>query len=210
MQLPADIHTHHRGRPDAVLSLSPPEALALHASAEAQPFSLALHPWRLAGPDDVAAFLAAAARCAGDDRLRAVGECGLDPAGPCDVAVQAEAFRTALATARDLALPTVVHCVRRWEAMLQAVRAVWGNEGARRAAAAGCPVIVHGFRKGPDLGARLVALGFGISLGEHFNPAVPALVPRGKLFAETDESALPIAEIRKNIYLRGGNLETTA
>lgn len=202
--LPADIHTHHPGRPDAVLSLEATEALALHASTAPQPFSLALHPWHLTGAQGVAAFEAAAATCAGDARLRAIGECGLDPAGPCDAAMQQAAFLAALRTARRLGLPTVVHCVRQWDAMQQAVRAVWGPGGAHSAEADGCPIIVHGFRKGPALATQLLAQGFSISLGEHFNPDVPILVPRGKLFAETDESALPIADVRKNIYLRGG------
>lgn len=204
--LPTDIHTHRRGRPDAVLSLEAPDALALHASVDAQPFSLALHPWHLTA-GGVAAFETAAERCAGDARLRAIGECGLDPAGPCDMAAQRAAFETALRTALCLGLPTVVHCVRWWDTMQQAVRAVWGSEGARAAEATGCPIVVHGFRKGPELAAQLLRQGFSISLGEHFNPNVPAIVPSGKLFSETDESALPIAQIRKNIYLCGGNIQ---
>ena len=61
------------------------------------------------------------------------------------------------------------------------------------------PLIVHGFRKGPQLAQQLLDVGFHISLGEKFNPEVAKIVPSDRLWRETDESALDIQEIRQTI-----------
>ena len=61
------------------------------------------------------------------------------------------------------------------------------------------PLIVHGFRKGPQLARQLLAAGFHLSLGEKFNPEVARIVPTSRLWFETDESQEDIGKIRKRI-----------
>lgn len=184
----SDIHTHHSGRPDAVLSAPPVQAIALAGgAAPGQVYSLELHPW-YASEELMADFRRAVALCRDDAHCVAIGECGLDGnRGPAPE-VQSAAFRLALETASELDLPVVVHCVRAWEPLFSFRREFPGLR-----------MIVHGFRKGPDLARRLVEQGIALSLGEKFNPEVAAITPDGLLYAETDESEMNICQIREKI-----------
>lgn len=188
-----DIHTHHPHRPEALLSLPPQEAL----SGCDTPFSLELHPWRLAdspnGVELLHAFSLAAKELHGHPRLLAIGECGLDNKCGVPLAVQVEAFRLALRTARQMHLPVILHGVGYWAELTQCCQ----EEGML---APDCPpLIVHGFRKGPQLARQLLDAGFHLSLGEKFNPEVARIVPTSRLWFETDESQEDIEKIRKRI-----------
>ena len=188
-----DIHTHHRHRPEALLSLPPQEAL----SGCDTPFSLELHPWRLAdspeGAELCQSFSLAAKALQGHPLLLAIGECGLDNKCGVPLPVQEKAFRLALRTARQMHLPVILHCVGYWAEMTQCCQ----EEGLL--GQYDQPLIVHGFRKGPQLAQQLLAAGFHLSLGERFHPEVARLVPPERLWFETDESELDIQTIRRNV-----------
>lgn len=192
-----DVHTHRAGRREAIVSL-PPDALP-DAGGDA-PYSISLHPWHVT-PALMATFRQETAVRAGDRAWVAVGECGLDALCATPMAVQEEAFRLSLATAHEAGRMTVVHCVRRWEAMMAMVRTVWGREGAEAARRAGAPIVIHGFRKGTTLAQRLVEAGFCLSVGERFQPEAVRQVPAGRLLVETDESEWNIGQIREKVYL---------
>ena len=185
----SDIHTHHAGRADALLSLPVERALAGCIT----PFSLELHPWKLETSANALSlqldtFRRAADALRHDPRLMAIGECGLD--NHCDVplAIQITAFRAALATARELDLPVIIHCVGHWAEVMAMVREAGTSAN-----------IIHGFRKGTTLATQLLNAGFSIALGEKFNPDVARLVPADRLFFETDESEVDICTIREKI-----------
>lgn len=188
-----DIHTHHPDRPEALRSL-PPTTVWDEVTT---PFSLELHPWRLADSPDGQelrqAFSLSAKALEGHPRLLAIGECGLDNQCGVPLAVQVEAFRLALRTARQMHLPVILHGVGYWAELTQCCR----EEGML---APDCPpLIVHGFRKGPQLARQLLDAGFHLSLGEKFNPEVARIVPTSRLWFETDESQEDIGKIRKRI-----------
>ncbi|MCR5362606.1 MAG: TatD family hydrolase [Bacteroidales bacterium] len=185
-----DTHTHHYGRPDALLSLPPSPAVFRYAA----PFSLELHPWHVAADAVTLAHQLDEFRCAadalrGNPHLLAIGECGLD--NHCDVPLdrQTEAFRCALAVAHELDLPVVIHCVGYWAEMLRCV----ADANLKR------DVIIHGFRKGPQLARQLLDAGLSIALGEKFNPDVARIIPSDRLFFETDESETDVLSIREKI-----------
>ena len=203
-----DIHTHHPHRPEALLSLPPQEAL----SGCDTPFSLELHPWHLTstpqggdspegkelcrafkGGNLCRSFEEAAQTLQGHPWLLAIGECGLDNKCGVPLAEQVEAFRLALRTARQMHLPVILHGVGYWAELTQCCQ----EEGML---ASNCPpLIVHGFRKGPQLAQQLLDAGFHLSLGEKFNPEVARIVPTSRLWFETDESQEDIEKIRKRI-----------
>ena len=178
----ADIHTHTPGRPDALLSLLPEQ----FSPTVDTPFSLSLHPWYL-GDDSVDAFHRTLAECHDHPWLMGIGECGLDLRCPTPIGLQQAAFLASLKAARDLHLPTIVHCVGAWGSLQSFVRQVWGNGGAHAALEADAPIIIHGFRKGPQLASQLLAEGFCLSLGRRYNEAVLPLIPPDRLFHESDE-----------------------
>ena len=195
-----DIHTHHSGRSDSLLSL--PSDLAMRGAAT--PFSLQLHPWHL-GDESTAqkqeeAWAMAAERLKGDGMFMAIGECGLDNMCQVPLEIQLSAFRLALSTAADLRLPVIIHCVGYWAEMMHCVKEYYPlplGEGWGTA-------IIHGYRKGPQLARQLLDRGFSISLGEKFNPEVARLLPDDRLYFETDESESDIWTIRQKILsLRG-------
>ena len=186
----SDIHTHTPGRSNALLSVEPSQILPdishspfpiLHS-----PFSLSLHPWHLT-PSSAGDFNRCIEHCKDNPMLMGIGECGLDNHCDTQLALQKEAFLLSLRTARQMHLPVIVHCVGYWAEMMECVREVWGASGANAALSDGVPIIIHGFRKGPDLTRQLLAAGFCISLGNRYNTASAELIPADRLFRETDE-----------------------
>lgn len=184
-----DIHTHQPGRADALLSLPPEKAIAGYDL----PYSLELHPWHLDPPQpslteraeipQVALFLEAVEALRNDSNLLAIGECGLDNKCATPLSIQVEAFKTALSTAKELNLPVIIHCVGYWVEMMQCVTQVLGKKYD-------APLVVHGFRKGPQLAHQLLNAGFSISLGKYYNPEITSIVPTGNLYWETDENTI--------------------
>ncbi len=192
-----DIHTHRSGDARAVLSL-PPDKLASLAGNRL--YSISLHPWAVS-PTAMLAFSEAAAERNGDRRWIAAGECGLDHLCTTPADLQEKAFELSLATAREYGRPTVIHCVRRWNELSVSVKRIWGVKGAAAAYEAGTPLIIHGFRKGLQMACQLLAAGFCLSLGEHFQKEVACRIPVDRLYLETDESGLTVGEIKEKVYL---------
>lgn len=202
LNLPADVHTHRHGNPDAIYNAKPAEAMRLCGKdGNSQPYSLSLHPWDI-GTDAngsltcLGGFLDAAEVCMRDARMIAVGECGLDPKSLLSTEEQQAVFETLLDMARACGRPVIVHCVKLWDAMTESVARVWGKRQAAEAWDNGCPVIIHGFRKGPELARQLTGKGYRLSFGEHFNAEALQAVPATMRYAETDESELTIEEIK--------------
>lgn len=184
----SDIHTHHSGQPDAILSAPPAVAMALaKENMEQQSYSLQLHPWHI-NKVLIEEFRQAIDQCKDDPHLVAIGECGLDKHSEVPMEQQQEAFGVAMESARLLQLPVIIHCVNAW-AELIAVHRQFTD----------VPMIVHGFRKGLPLAQQLIHEGIAISLGEKYHPEVAAAIPDELLYFETDESTLNICEIKKNI-----------
>lgn len=70
--------------------------------------------------------------------------------------------------------------------MEQIVNEVWSKDGASAASDAGCPLIIHGYRKGLVLAQELVRHGFYLSLGEKYNSDVAKQISSSNLYHETD------------------------
>lgn len=152
--------------------------------------SAGVHPW-----EAERACVPAAEAFAG---VQAVGEIGLDWARPVDRARQAELLHAQLRLAEQLGKPVVLHCVRAFEPLMQALA------GYRLRA-----VIFHGFIGSPEQAARALKRGYYLSFGERSlrsprTAEVLRTMPARRLFLETDESETPIGEIyRQAAALRG-------
>ena len=199
--LPTDVHTHRLGNSDAIYNASPKEALELcHMKHNPQPYSLSLHPWDLRLENGrlahVQEFVNAVTSCRHDFQLIAIGECGLDPKCMLSTGDQQTVFEDILDVARSANRPVIVHCVKLWGAMMESVARVWGTRQAAKAWDNGSPIIIHGFRKGPELVRQLVRKGYWISFGEHFCAESLREVPAQIRFMETDDSNLTIEEIK--------------
>lgn len=172
-----DIHTHIKAGPRSICSLSPKEAIELSRTDIEQPYSIMLHPWYI-NAELLAEFHEAIEICRQDSRFVAIGECGLDTNCETELSVQEEGFIAALTAAKNLHKPVIVHIVKAWDRLIQLIDQYGDKENS--------PIVIHGYRKNVQLAQQLVARGYFLSLGKKYNVEVPKIIPKDKLFHETD------------------------
>lgn len=182
-----DIHTHLPApRPGSVIACSPDE-LPAPGAFPGQLYSVGFHPWDVtaAGLPDAQTESLRAALSRPD--VVAIGECGIDLArkGAAPLFAQMLALKTQLGLSRETGLPVILHCVKAHDIII----------GLRREYKPAQRWLIHGFRGKPTILAMLLDAGIDVSYGALFNPASVAATPADRLFAETDESPLPIADI---------------
>lgn len=180
-----DIHTHSLDAgPSAIINL--PFGADIPAEGA---FSMGIHPWDTgsASADDIALL----ARLAESDRIVAMGECGIDALHGAPIERQKEIFLKQARISESLRKPMIIHAVRAHAIIADLRRSLKPSQSW----------IIHGFRGKPQLARQLLAAGCDISLGERFNPDVPPIMPKDRLYAETDCSTMPIERIRAMIGL---------
>ena len=179
-----DIHTHVLAGPNSICSLPPFKAIELSRSVLNQPYSIELHPW-YASQSLLEDFLKACEICKEDPRFVAIGECGLDSLAalgrnglaPVPMEIQKDCFNHALAKARELEKPVILHIVKAWEELFKMVDDSFP------------PLIIHGFRKNATFAKQLISRGFYLSLGKNFDTNILKEIPEDRLFYETDTTA---------------------
>ena len=180
-----DIHTHKAdSRKEAIRSVTPSEYTAL-PSDFVPPLSIGIHPWHTDGgdwPKDLDTVRRAALT---DRRIVAIGEIGLDALRGAPEALQIEIFEKQLEIARDSRLPVIIHCVKRYNEVLDILQKRHFD----------LPVVFHGFRGKPQLADNILSRGCYISLGERFNDATARIIPSDRLLVETDTSPADISQI---------------
>lgn len=193
-----DIHTHRN--PSLEEAIYPVTPDPLFSPQPDQWYSVGIHPWKvqdfLQGKMGTKEALEEYVR---SSRVLAVGEAGLDkvhfPAA-MEPGTQkllykgsVEVFKWQARLAEEVQKPLIIHCVRAMDDLLALKKEL-------------SPVqlwIIHGFRGKPRQGIQLMDHGFALSFGEYFHPETVRLVPEDLLFAETDESTLPISEIIRKL-----------
>ena len=183
----------------AVLSFS------LYEQARIPPgvyFSIGLHPWDSARADAVERVEKELPRLLALPRCLALGECGLDRLKGACMDVQQDLLARQLEAAENARKPLVVHCVRAWSELIQAVRQS-GFKGAKA---------VHGFRGSTSTLEQLLAHDWYISVGMEAKGKLPEAtrqIPDDRLLLETDASGVPIESVYRAVsHLKGIPLET--
>jgi TatD DNase family protein len=188
-----DFHNHHLSSSPDVLSIR-----SFH-QREQEPFeqwtgpcSVGLHPWFVSEVDWVRDeqwdWLTRAAR---DKKVLLLGECGLDKLQGPDLADQQFVFEHCLALAEQLRKPVVIHCVRAYEELFASVRKIKPT----------VPMIIHGYARKATILKPLLDQGFYVSYGAAILPPTSAAAqslaqtPLEKLFLESDDKMLPIADL---------------
>lgn len=167
-----DIHTHGRRGPTMITNISPDDTVDT-APGEAW-YSVGVHPWDSEGVDSEA--FARLRALASDPRVVAIGEAGLDSKRGASLQEQERVFIEQARIAEEVRKPLIIHCVGCFNRMMQ----------LRRELKPGQRWVIHGFRRKPELARQLIDAGFDISIGTKYNIGVPAVVPAGRLFHETD------------------------
>ncbi len=178
-------------------------ALELVASRPWLDAAVGVHPHDAAGVD--AAGWATIEAWAGDARVVAIGETGLDSDrmfSPWEA--QLDNLRRNLALALATRKPAILHCRSRagerdaQDALVGELRAA-GFDGPAARAAFGDrpPAVIHSFSGPIDYAQEVLAMGLAISFsglvfrrGEEASAGVAPLVPRERLLVETDSPFL--------------------
>lgn len=183
-----DVHTHQQPElpGTAIVSVRP----ASFAPSEDTWYSVGLHPWYL-GKGEGMDILCRQAR---HPRVLAIGEAGIDKLVPVPVPLQQAVFEDQARLADELGKPLVIHLVR----------AVGELQESRRRLKPRVPWIVHGFRGKAQLAQDLVRHGLYLSFGAHYQEEALRRMPADRLFLETDESGVPIADLYERAALVRG------
>lgn len=167
-------------------------------------YALGIHPLYVpqAVEADLAALDAALTRHAGDPRLVAVGEIGLDYFVPalCTPAMRERQqffYRAQLVLARQHQLPVLLHVRKSADHLLKHLRAVWAHSPGGKPPA-GQAGLAHAFSGSTEQAQAFLALGFKLGVGgaATFEPArrlrhLAASLPATALVMETDSPDMP-------------------
>ncbi|HRD06795.1 MAG: TatD family hydrolase [Saprospiraceae bacterium] len=174
-----DFHTHkrvHAGDDDVV------EIISMHSDVkkEAAWYTVGFHPWwshtRLLEQD-----LAWLHHQLEDEKACiGVGECGLDGLKGADAQIQEKNFEIQLSIAEKFNAPVIIHCVRRYDRLLQ-IRKHWRSQ----------QWVVHGYRRNKMLTKQLLDEGIKLSVSpfDSINPSFAetlSYLPDNDYFLETD------------------------
>lgn len=149
-------------------------------------FSVGIHPNQVAKnlemPLKLVTEMATSPNCV------TIGECGLDGLITVSEDLQKKAFHLQIDLANKLKKPLIIHCVRRFQEIIDAKRL------------SETPMIIHGFNRKKELADRLFNDGFYLSFGKALlrNVSLQQILksaPADRFFLETDAADLDIAEL---------------
>lgn len=193
-----DIHSHNDTLTDnpVIRNLTFSEAEIIFSTDTKGFFSVGIHPW-FAGEYN-SELMVKLDKWSKDERLVAIGECGLDKNSKVLLSIQMQIFEMQIVLSEKVKKPLIIHCVGCFNELFEIKRRVnplqtW---------------IIHGFRGKPELAAQTLKAGCYLSFGEHFNTQSVRITPIDKLFVETDESKMSIEELYHQIaVVKGCSIE---
>jgi TatD DNase family protein len=155
-------------------------------------YSCGIHPWYLEKWESDAVILK---QLAENKQLVAIGECGID-VNSVFFKLQEDTFRYQIEISEQYNLPLIIHCVKAFNEIIR----------IRKALSITQPWIFHGYQASPEITSQLlkfksVYFSFGEKLFNLKSKAVEVsqTIPLEQIFAETDESNLPIQDIYKQL-----------
>lgn len=196
-----DLHTHLPApKPQGIISCRP-EELPLPGAWPDQLYSVGVHPWDLTADGISEKDLEALRMSVRRDDVVALGECGIDlaRAGAAPLFSQMLALKSQIEISEVIGKPLILHCVKGFEVII----------GLRKDHRPSQRWIIHGFRGKPSVAEMLLRAGLDLSYGERFNPESVAITPVDCLFAETDESTLPVEAIISSLNLANPEVNTS-
>jgi TatD DNase family protein len=184
-----DIHTHNSTELDhtAVQNLSFEAAEIIFSSNKQGLFSVGFHPWYISEFSDES--YDKLKKWASDNRLIAIGECGLDKNSDASIEYQLMVFEKQIELSEAVQKPLIIHCVGCFNELLNLKRRLKMSQ----------LWIIHGFRGKPQLAKQILEAGCALSFGQYFNTESVQLIPTEQLYVETDESDMSIEEIYATI-----------
>lgn len=190
-----NIHTHLIDSVPCLYSIGSnemPSHLPAHAAA-----SVGIHPWHI--NETWHDTLASISSLAAQDKVWAIGECGLDKLRGPQMEVQMDVMRAHIALAENAGKPLIVHCVKAFDQLL-----LLRKETAERCKAARRepqPWVIHGFRGKPEQAKQMVAKGLHLSFGHQYNiESIRFLFSHAfPFYLETDDLHLSVCQIYEQV-----------
>lgn len=187
-----DIHTHSfdASLPDAIQVINyMPKVNDVVAH---EYVSMGIHPWD-SGDANIESKLQIIESNLLKCRIQFIGECGLDKLRGADANIQEQIFSEQMELAVKYQKPMIIHCVKTWERLI----------GIKRQVSSSIAIVIHGFKGSSELATQLISEGFYLSvkvedkISSKFEQTLKVL-PIQKLFLETDDSDIGIANVYKN------------
>jgi TatD DNase family protein len=182
-----DIHTHRTIEEPDVISVQ-----SLYAdfgqTQDGRRYSIGVHPCYMTGYERLLSELEQYGHL---PNVLAIGECGLDTICSKDAELQGEVFRQQVTVANRVKKPLIIHCVRAFDELLQALEEIKPS----------VPVIMHGYNKKGTVAQRLLThniyLSFGAAIMNAKSPAAAVLkdIPADQFFLETDDATVSIKDV---------------
>ncbi|MEW5846625.1 MAG: TatD family hydrolase [Bacteroidota bacterium] len=153
--------------------------------------TIGIHPWNTEH-SDVLSWIEKLKTIANQDKIIGIGEIGLDRLKGAPLVRQIRIFESQLDIAAECNKPVIIHCVRCWVEVI----AILSKAKYQK-----IPKAIHGFRAKPEVAKQLVDNNFYLSFGSaltHSSPELAealTLVPKNRLFLETDDTETPIFEV---------------
>jgi TatD DNase family protein len=180
-----NIHTHHHSDETDVISLLNTDAAPSSETANAL-VTIGVHPWHI--QNTTIDFIK---KNAGNKKVVAIGECGLDKLIDTDIKTQVNVFIEQIKIAELHKKPLIIHCVKAFDDLIR----------IKKALQISVPMVVHGFNNNEQIAKELIKNGFYISLGkalliEDSNASkIIKQIPSHQLFLETDDADISIKRI---------------
>ena len=169
-----DIHTHIPS-PGAICSID------LFTQSDKLPengvMSVGFHPWHSQQPptEEMWTRFEELAR---DERVVAIGECGIDMMRGGELFRQIEIFAHQAEVAERVGKPLIIHNVKAQQQLI----------GMKKEMKPTVPWIIHGFRGKPTVARMFLDAGFYLSFGDKYNPQSYEMTPPERRLTETDRT----------------------
>lgn len=151
-------------------------------------YSLGIHPWKINSQ-----LLSQNLRYIEDNgsfnKIKAIGECGLDRLASTPWELQIRAFIAQINISEKLQKPLIIHCVKAFDELIALKKEIKPQQAW----------IIHGFRGKPQQMSQLTKLGFYLSFGKYYNRETVRQISREQMFLETDDSELSIIPVYEKI-----------
>jgi TatD DNase family protein len=152
--------------------------------------SVGIHPWYI-DESNSEIQLKKLIEVADNQRVKFIGECGLDRLTYTPLPIQEAIFLKQIRIAEEVGKPVIIHCVRCFSELIAIKKLVRPK----------VPLIVHGFNQSLQIAEQLIQKGFFLSFGEALlhtdSNAQKALelIPINQFYLETDNKEVSIQKI---------------
>jgi TatD DNase family protein len=149
-----NIHTHQQTQAEDIISI-------INAGVDPLLFqknqyvSIGIHPWYITKLN-IQLCLEFIQKNATEEKVLAIGECGLDKLIDIPIEKQEQIFIEQIRVAEKVRKPLIIHCVKAFEELMR----------IKKEEKISVPLIIHGFNNKPELARQLIRQGFYLSFGK--------------------------------------------